>query len=75
MDTTFIQWLVGQTGVTGLAGFALWMLKNVYDDKLKREREMNITLQELNNTLTETIRDNTVALTSLKEAIANLRAK
>lgn len=69
MDTNFIQWLVGQTGVTGLAAFALWMLKNVYDDKLKRERD-------LNDTLLSTIKDNTEALTALREAINNLaRAK
>lgn len=68
MDTTFIQWLVGQTGVTGLAGFALWMLKNVYDDKVKRERD-------LNDTLLATIRDNTEALTALREAINNLARK
>lgn len=30
MEPTFIQWLIGQAGIAGLAGFALYMLDRAH---------------------------------------------
>ena len=34
MENDFLQWLVAQGGVGGLAAFALWMLNRVWTDAL-----------------------------------------
>jgi len=44
METTFFEWIVGQAGLAGIAGFALYMLNQVWKQRLaeqcaQRERE------------------------------------
>ncbi len=39
MEPTFIEWIVGQAGIGGLAALALFLLNREYQDAMRRERE------------------------------------
>lgn len=38
-DMSFIQYLIGQTGLAGIAAFALWTMKIWHDETIKRDQE------------------------------------
>lgn len=39
MDSTFMEWIVGQAGVSGLAAFAILLLNRAWQEAYKREKE------------------------------------
>lgn len=39
MEPTFIEWIVGQAGIGGLAALALFLLNREHQDAMRRERE------------------------------------
>lgn len=69
MDPTFIQWLVGQSGMAGLAAFALWLNNRQAQEALRREHETSEQLRALNAEVLTTLKDVTKALTGLQGAI------
>lgn len=69
-DITFIQWLVGQTGLAAVAAFALWMLKKSYDDRLREAREHSEEIKRLYEETRQALDANTRVLA---EAIEHLR--
>ncbi len=67
-----MQWLVGQVGVGGLAGLALWLLDRSYRDWLRREKEAIDTGREDRRLLIEVLAENARTFTQLQSAIENL---
>ena len=61
MDANFAQWIVGQTGIAGVAIFALWVV-----------REQNGRLQTMNDTLVSLIKSNTEAMTGLSNMVSDV---
>lgn len=37
LDIAFIEWLVGQTGLVGIAGLALWLYSRLAKEAMERE--------------------------------------
>lgn len=72
MDPTFIQWLVGQSGMAGLAAFALWLNNRQAQEALRRERETSEQMRALNAEVLGTLKDVTKALSGLENAIDGL---
>lgn len=42
----FIEWIIGQAGIGGLAAFALWITFQVYRDAIRREQENALVHRE-----------------------------
>ncbi len=69
MEPTFIQWLVGQAGLGGLAALALWLNSRQAAEAIRRERETAEQMRSLNAEVLTTLKDVTKALTALQGAI------
>lgn len=72
MDSTFLQWLVGQVGVGGLAGLALYLLDRSYRDALRREKETVEQGREDRRQLIVVLGDNAKMCASLQAAVEAL---
>lgn len=72
MDSTFLQWLVGQVGVGGLAGLALFLLDRSYRDALRREKETIEQVREDRRQLIGILSDNAKMCASLQAAVEAL---
>lgn len=72
MDSTFLQWLVGQVGVGGLAGLALYLLDRSYRDALRREKETVEQGREDRRQLIVVLGDNAKMCASLQGAVEAL---
>lgn len=72
MDSSFLQWLVGQAGVGGLAGLALFLLDRSYRDALRREKETIEVGREDRRQLITVLNENAKTFTALQAAIDNL---
>ena len=69
MEQTFIEWLVGQAGLAGIAGLALWMLNAVWKQRLAEmqvhiERERSDKLR-----LADVLAKNTDAIATMTETM------
>ena len=80
MDQQFIQWIVGQSGVAGVATLALWMLRQAYQDRDRSHREMIEREKQVSDTMiqalqehTEAVAKNTAALEELQRVVAATR--
>lgn len=69
MDSTFLQWLVGQAGVGGLAALALWLLDRSYRDALRREKEVVEQGREDRRQLISVLSENAKTFTALQTSI------
>lgn len=69
MQNDFLQWLVAQGGVGGLAAFALWMLNRVWTDALRREQQRSAEQREDKIRLASVLEANTKALVRLESLI------
>jgi len=47
MDLTAIEWIVGQTGLAGVAALALFMLKRAYEERLQDKQSFRQELQRM----------------------------
>lgn len=72
MDSTFLQWLVGQAGVGGLAALALFLLDRSYRDALRREKETVEQGREDRRQLIVVLGDNAKMCSSLQGAVEAL---
>lgn len=45
MEQSLLQWILGQTGLAGIAALALWMLKQVYEERLAERERFDAELQ------------------------------
>ncbi len=59
-EPTFIQWMIGQTGLAGIAAFAMWML-------MKREKEHQEEIKGLLVDVKDALEKNTEAMLALAE--------
>ena len=57
-EQTFIAWLVGQTGLAGLAAFSIWMMAH-------REKEHEAEFKVLLTSIQATLEKNTLAMLEL----------
>ena len=75
MEPGFIEWAVGQSGITGLAAFSLFMLRYSYVQALAREREYADANREDKQQLLKVLNENTTALIKLTTMIEALRVQ
>ena len=73
LDSNFIQWLVSQTGLAGIAGFALWQMGRTYDDREKHLIDSQKHDRETIDLLLATLRENTEAMTQLKATLEGVK--
>lgn len=78
MESEFVQWLVGQTGVAGVAGLALVMLRQAYEDRdrrskeaIEREKQISDTLVDVVQAHTRAVAKNTAALEELQRIVGS----
>jgi hypothetical protein len=69
MDSTFLTWLIGQSGIGALAGFALWLLDKSYKDALRREKEVVEQGREDRRQLIQVLAENAKSHTALQTTI------
>lgn len=72
VDSTFLQWLIGQAGVGGLAALALWLLDRSYRDALRREKEVIEQGREDRRQLISVLSENARTFTALQATIENV---
>jgi hypothetical protein len=59
-EPTFIQWVIGQTGLAGLAAFCIWML-------MQREKEHQSDMKDLLIDVKAALEKNTAAMLRVAE--------
>lgn len=69
MDPAFIQWIVSQTGMAGIAGFSLWLMNQRHVEHEKRLTELLEESKQRNDLLINTIKGNTEALTKVSTVV------
>lgn len=67
-----IQWLVGQAGVGGLAAFALIMLRQSYETRIRDLQQMLNESKATSDRLINALTENTESHTKLSSAVASL---
>lgn len=72
MDTNLFQLILSQTGLGGIAAFAMWQLKAMYDDRMRREKEINETLRGDRAELLTVTRELVKTLSNLENAVEAL---
>jgi hypothetical protein len=69
VDSAFIQMILGQSGMGGIAALAMWLMNKAHQDALRRE----VTNSELMRTeraeLIRVMNETTRAITALESAI------
>lgn len=72
MDQSFVQLILGQTGMGGIAALALWLMNKSHTDALRREIANSELLRTERAELIRVMNDTTKALTALESAISAL---
>lgn len=72
MDQSFLQLVLSQTGLGGIAVFAMWQLKALYEDRLRREKEINETLRQDRAELIAVSKELVKTLSNLENAVEGL---
>jgi hypothetical protein len=72
MESAFIEWLVGQVGVAGIAGLSLYLLNRTYQDALRRELDHAATARDDKLKMISVLEENARAMTGLQRAIDSL---
>ena len=72
MDTAFWQWILGQTGMGGIAALAMWLMNKSHQDALRREIANNELMRAERAELIKVMNDTTRALTALESVISSL---
>lgn len=71
-ESSLLQLILTQTGLGGIAIFALWLLNRTYSDALRREREYAETLRSDRAELLTVTRDLTKTMAGLENAVQTL---
>lgn len=72
MDATFIQMILSQSGMGGIAALAMWLMNKSHQDALRREIANNELMRAERAELIRVMNDTTKALTALESAIYTL---
>ncbi len=72
MDTAFVQLILGQSGMGGIAALAMWLMNKSHQDALRREIANNELMRAERAELIRVMNDTTKALTALEGAISTL---
>jgi hypothetical protein len=75
MDPSFVQWMVGQTGIGSLAAFSIWQLLQSKNEEIRREREAAVRQREDLDRLLQALGENTKAMTRVAEVIGSCPAR
>lgn len=73
MDITFIQWLIGQSGIGAIAALAIYLLNKTFVDSLRREKEYAESNREDKKQMMVLFAENARVLSALQSAIEGLR--
>lgn len=71
-DSNLFQLILTQTGLGGIAIFAMWLLNRTYGDALRREREYAETLRSDRAELLTVTRDLAKTMAGLENAVQTL---
>lgn len=71
-DSNLFQLILTQTGLGGIAIFAMWLLNRTYNDALRREREYAETLRSDRAELLTVTRDLAKTMAGLENAVQTL---
>ena len=69
MEQAFIEWVVGQAGLAGIAGLSLWMLNSVWRQRLQEAQAQAEQERSDKLRLTEVLRENTQAISTMTEVM------
>ena len=69
MDQPFLEWVVGQAGIGGLAAMALYLLNKAHNDALRREQEYSASNREDKQQMMAVLSENARVLSGLQAAI------
>lgn len=72
MESNLFQLILTQTGLGGIAVFAMWQLRTAYEDRLRREQEINETLRADRSELIRVSNELTKTLSNLENAVETL---
>lgn len=72
MDTAFVQLILSQSGMGGIAALAMWLMNKSHQDALRREIANNELMRQERSELIRVMNDTTKALTALEAAIYTL---
>ncbi len=69
MTPDFMQWILGQAGVAGVAALALWMLNETWKARLEDQKQFADVLDDHRNKLMAIVEQNAKAMT--ENAVTN----
>jgi hypothetical protein len=72
MDSAFISWLIGQSGIGAIAALALFLLDRSYRDSLRREKETIEQSREDRRLLLSVLAENAKTNASLQATVENM---
>ena len=72
MDAAFVNMILSQTGMGGIAALAMWLMNKSHQDALRREIANNELMRAERAELIRVMNDTTKALTALESAIYTL---
>jgi hypothetical protein len=72
METQFIEWLIGQAGIAGIAALALYTLNRTYQDAMRREQMYSQDTREDKMRMIQVLEENARAMNGLQQAIDKL---
>lgn len=80
MDATFVQWMVGQSGIAGIAIFAMFLLNKSWRDRtdeqkaqMAREREVAELAREDRRQLIAVVTENAKVITENSRTVSSLQ--
>jgi len=80
VDPTFVQWMVGQTGIAGIAVFAMFLLNKSWRDRIDeqraqmaREREVAELAREDRRQLIGVVTENAKVITENSRTVSSLQ--
>lgn len=80
MDQTFVQWLLGQSGIAGVAAIALWLvrknfedLKTAFEERDQQRMEAITAERQRTDKLIAVIESNVEAAVALREVVQGVK--
>lgn len=72
MDTPFIEWLIGQAGIGGLAAMSLYLLNRSHQDSVRREKEYADTNRADKIEMMRIVGEMAKAITNLEKSLDSI---